>query len=232
MGRPTSEIWLHYTTERVAGRTVVYCRYCSQKYGYPNATKMKIHILKCTKCPEEVKHQFEITAKPELSEGQDVTLGGLGTDGGVAPKADPFPQYPSHQSQQATDRRTETTNTAVKSKSGSCRTDSGAENPSNSKTGFQNPGKSSQVKSQGTAQQEAPSAAEKALGTKPHAGHPSSQEKSAAAKPTDAKQRSFSNTEKVKIPSRLHQQQQSQQLSQSEERSSFIPEPVCHNPVY
>ncbi|XP_063870832.1 uncharacterized protein LOC135106007 isoform X2 [Scylla paramamosain] len=232
MGRPTSEIWLHYTTERVAGRTAVYCRYCSQKYGYPNATKMKIHILKCTKCPEEVKHQFEITAKPELSEGQDVTLGAVSTDGGTAPKADPFPQYPAHQSQQATDRCTESTNTAVRSKSGSCRTEPGAENPSNSKAGFQNPGKSSHVKSQSTAQQEVPSGAEKASGTKPHVGQLSSQEKSAAAKTTDAKQRSFSsNTEKVKIPSRL-QQQHSRPLSQSEERASLIPEPVCHNPVY
>lgn len=179
-----------------------------------------------------MKHQFEVTAKPELSEGQDITLGGLGTDGGVAPKTDPFPQYPVHQSQQATDRHTESANTVIRCKSGSCRTDPGAENPSNSKAGFQNPGKSSLIKSQSTAQQEVPSAAEKASGTKPHATQLSGQEKSMSAKTADAKQRSSSsNAEKVKMPSRL-QQQHSLSLSQSEERASLIPEPVCHNPVY
>lgn len=37
---------------------MVYCKYCTLKYGYPNATKMKAHILKCDVCPEDVRRQF------------------------------------------------------------------------------------------------------------------------------------------------------------------------------
>lgn len=230
MGRPTSEIWLHYTTERAAGRTAVYCRYCSQKYGYPNATKMKIHTLKCSKCPEEVRRQFEITAKPESSEGQDITSGRLGPDGFVATKADPTVQYQPHQPQQTPDRPTECTNTAARSKSGLFRIESGAGN--SSKAGFQSPGNSSLTKSQNVAQPEALSSAERASATKPQHGQFPDPEKSVSAKVTDAKQSSCSaNPEKVKIPSRL-QQQHSRPLSRSEDRVSLRPERVSHHPVF
>lgn len=59
MGRPTSEIWKHYKSYKIAEKTVAYCRYCLLKYGFPNATKMKAHIVKCKKCPEEVKKHFK-----------------------------------------------------------------------------------------------------------------------------------------------------------------------------
>lgn len=229
MGRPTSEIWLHYTTERAAGRTAVYCRYCSQKYGYPNATKMKIHTMKCAKCPEEVRRQFESTAKPESTEGQDITSRRLSADGDVAVKADPTLQYQAQQPQQTPDRPTECTN---RSKTGSFRIDLGAENPSNSRIGFQTPGNCSVTKSQSIAKPEVFSSVERASGKKPQQRQFPNTEKSFSAKVTDIKQHSCSSSpEKVKISSRL-QQQHSRPLSRSEDRVSLIPERMCQHPVF
>ncbi|XP_064097227.1 protein abrupt-like [Macrobrachium nipponense] len=72
-GRPTSDIWNHYKTEKRNGKNFVICIYCTtQKYGYPNATKMKIHTAKCNKCPENVRKQYkeelaQTVAKSEAS---------------------------------------------------------------------------------------------------------------------------------------------------------------------
>ncbi|KAK3873263.1 hypothetical protein Pcinc_021713 [Petrolisthes cinctipes] len=74
MGRPTSEIWSHYSVVRNAMKTVVFCKYCSQKYSHPNATKMKIHIVKCERCPGEVRQQFSGGVKPDLEAPEGSTL--------------------------------------------------------------------------------------------------------------------------------------------------------------
>ncbi|XP_068235171.1 protein bric-a-brac 1-like isoform X1 [Palaemon carinicauda] len=72
-GRPTSDIWNHYKTEKRNGKNFVICIYCTtQKYGYPNATKMKIHTVKCIMCPEHVRKQYkeelaQTVAKSEAS---------------------------------------------------------------------------------------------------------------------------------------------------------------------
>lgn len=55
-------------------KTVVFCKYCSQKYSHPNATKMKIHIVKCERCPGEVRQQFSVGVKPDVEVPEGVTL--------------------------------------------------------------------------------------------------------------------------------------------------------------
>lgn len=35
------------------------CKYCKIKYKFINVNKMKNHILKCMKCPNDVKAQFK-----------------------------------------------------------------------------------------------------------------------------------------------------------------------------
>ena len=70
-GRPTSDIWNHYKTEKSNGKNYVICIYCTtQKYGYPNATKMKIHTVKCMNCPADVREQYkkELTQMVNKSE--------------------------------------------------------------------------------------------------------------------------------------------------------------------
>ena len=172
-----------------------------------------------------------MTPKPESTEGQDITLGMLGTDRGAAPKAELFANYQAHQSQQTTDRSAECTNTPVRSKATSFRIESGSDTPSNSKVGFQSTGNSSRTKSHNVSQQEGHSSAEKTSTTKSHQHFPNPG-KSASGKLTDVKQRSSSSSpEKAKIPSRLHHQQ-SKPSSRSDDKVSLIPERVCHRPVF
>lgn len=235
MGRPTSEIWLHYIIERAAGKTAVYCRYCTQKYGYPNATKMKIHTMKCAKCPEEVKSQFEGTMKPDAAEGQDITLGRLGSDGGVTAKPDPVQQYQLHQSQQAMERSSDGRNAAGRAKSGFSRAEVWVDNPSISvKPGCQNSENSSPTKSQNSVQQEALSKQEGISPTKSkHRQYPNS-EKSSSSKASSLSPEK-THSENVMLPSKAQQQQQQQHSkpsSRPEDRVSLRSEQVCHPPVF
>lgn len=235
MGRPTSEIWLHYIIERAAGKTAVYCRYCTQKYGYPNATKMKIHTMKCAKCPEEVKSQFEGTMKPDAAEGQDITLGRLGSDGGVTAKPDPVQQYQLHQSQQAMERSNDGRNAAGRAKSGFSRAEVWVDNPSISvKPGCQSSENSSPTKSQNSVQQEALSKQEGISSTKSkHRQYPNS-EKSASSKASSLSPEK-THSENVLLPSKAQQQQQQQHSkpsSRPEDRVSLRSEQVCHPPVF
>ncbi|KAK7077180.1 hypothetical protein SK128_018610 [Halocaridina rubra] len=87
-GRPISDIWNHYRTEKINGKTYVICSYCTvQKYGYPNATKMKIHTVKCKHSPENVKEQYkkelaDIMAKNEANKLQYMRSLSLGCESG------------------------------------------------------------------------------------------------------------------------------------------------------
>lgn len=226
MGRPTSEIWLHYIIERAAGKTAVYCRYCTQKYGYPNATKMKIHTMKCAKCPDEVKSQFEGTAKLDAAEAQDSHLGKLSSDK-AATKAVPATQYPVHHPQQAVEASSDGTSAVARTKSGFPRADVWVGNPSISvKTGFQSSENSSHTK-QTSAQQDPLSKPDEGSAAKLKQRQYSNPEKSTAPKVSSS---SPDKPQNIMQPSKAPQQHP-KPLSRPDDRVSLRSERLCQNPV-
>jgi hypothetical protein len=62
MVRPSSLIWKHFRIEKSSGKRIAHCKYCTIKYAFPNATRMRKHILCCQKCPIDIKQLFSSVA--------------------------------------------------------------------------------------------------------------------------------------------------------------------------
>jgi hypothetical protein len=59
MGRPKrDEVWKHY---RVLDGNSAMCSFCDNVYKKPNVNKMETHLLKCVKCPVNVKEELQST---------------------------------------------------------------------------------------------------------------------------------------------------------------------------
>jgi len=56
MVRPkNTAVWRHFTSStNYEGKDEVLCKFCGQKYVFPNATRMLQHLKKCKQCPESV----------------------------------------------------------------------------------------------------------------------------------------------------------------------------------
>lgn len=54
MGRHRSELITKYF-KVLSDKKSHICKYCDLVYKHKNATKMKLHLLKCRKCPEAIK---------------------------------------------------------------------------------------------------------------------------------------------------------------------------------
>lgn len=68
MVRPSSSIWKYFTVEKNNGKRIAYCKYCTMKYAFPNATRMKRHILCCRKCPRDIKQLFSSESVDNIDE--------------------------------------------------------------------------------------------------------------------------------------------------------------------
>lgn len=65
MPRHLSDVWEHYLVLSEAdGKKHVTCSYCSSEYKYAMANKLKRHLLKCDKCPNDVKNVYKHNTVP------------------------------------------------------------------------------------------------------------------------------------------------------------------------
>lgn len=56
MGKPRDDVRTLFEERKDKS---VDCKYCKAKYRFINVTKMKNHILKCMKCPNDVKAKYK-----------------------------------------------------------------------------------------------------------------------------------------------------------------------------
>ena len=58
MGRITrTEVWQYYTRKESNGKVTAHCKYCETQFAN-NATRMKLHLQKCKRCPPDVASVF------------------------------------------------------------------------------------------------------------------------------------------------------------------------------
>lgn len=64
MPRTRLSVWTYFKkTKNDRNKDIVVCNYCSQIYVFPNATRMTNHILKCNKCPTDIKEALRTNDK-------------------------------------------------------------------------------------------------------------------------------------------------------------------------
>lgn len=54
--KPKGEIWMYYTPKNV---NQFICNFCKSATFYRNATRMKLHLSSCLKCPKELREKFK-----------------------------------------------------------------------------------------------------------------------------------------------------------------------------
>lgn len=64
MPRVKLHVWQHYkkTVDEKKRETVI-CNFCSQKYVFPNATRMTKHLRQCKKCPQNILESLNSEAE-------------------------------------------------------------------------------------------------------------------------------------------------------------------------
>jgi len=50
-------------SKNAENKDIVICKFCTQTYVFPNATRMKSHLKKCCRCPREIKDQCAAEGK-------------------------------------------------------------------------------------------------------------------------------------------------------------------------
>ncbi|XP_014212256.1 uncharacterized protein LOC106642116 [Copidosoma floridanum] len=50
-------VWNYFTKKIYGAQVTAFCNFCDQSY-IQNATRMEKHIVRCPKCPDDVKHAF------------------------------------------------------------------------------------------------------------------------------------------------------------------------------
>lgn len=67
MPRPISDVWEHFLVLCESdGKKHVTCSYCSMQYKHAMANKLKQHLLKCNKCPNDVKNLYKQNNIPTI----------------------------------------------------------------------------------------------------------------------------------------------------------------------
>lgn len=72
--KPKSKVFTFFNEVKVNNKVVYVCKYCSLKYTHVNATKMKVHVKKCTKCPEEKKKCLDLRNKDAMKNSKDAVF--------------------------------------------------------------------------------------------------------------------------------------------------------------
>lgn len=75
MPRPRDDIWDYFTViGENQGKKTVTCIYCNQQYTNATTTRMKNHIMKCSKCPEDLRKRMRkderLTILPSTSRSE------------------------------------------------------------------------------------------------------------------------------------------------------------------
>lgn len=75
MPRPRDDIWDCFTViDENQGKKTVTCIYCNQEYTNATTTRMKNHIAKCSKCPENLRKKVRkvetLTILPSTSRSE------------------------------------------------------------------------------------------------------------------------------------------------------------------
>lgn len=71
MGKPKDKVWSLYEQKRDQS---ISCKFCKINYKFANATKMKKHILVCSKCPNEAKKSAQLIDQADSVDLQTPTL--------------------------------------------------------------------------------------------------------------------------------------------------------------
>lgn len=50
-------VWNYFTKKVYGSQITVSCKFCGQSY-IQNATRMEKHVVRCIKCPKNIKHDF------------------------------------------------------------------------------------------------------------------------------------------------------------------------------
>ncbi|CAB3261101.1 unnamed protein product [Arctia plantaginis] len=67
MPRPISTVWEHFLVLcETNGKKHVTCSYCSGQYKHAMANKLKEHLWKCKKCPNDVKNVYKQNNVPAI----------------------------------------------------------------------------------------------------------------------------------------------------------------------
>ncbi|CAH2012631.1 unnamed protein product [Acanthoscelides obtectus] len=64
--KPKSNVWNHFDLKKLEGKVVYTCKFCASEY-VKNATRMTKHLLKCLKCPSNIKRDFKIVGSENVS---------------------------------------------------------------------------------------------------------------------------------------------------------------------
>lgn len=63
MPRNKDDVWgLYSTVTEASGKLCSTCKYCGSQFHFPNATRMKSHILKCNKVPPSIACHYKANA--------------------------------------------------------------------------------------------------------------------------------------------------------------------------
>ena len=76
MGKTKGPTWKHF---RVKGKEV-FCKYCGINYKYGNVNKMEKHILKCLKCPNDLKKDLKCNVNVQM-QTQSICQGTVANSG-------------------------------------------------------------------------------------------------------------------------------------------------------